>query len=392
MKNNMKFMYGLIALFILAGISYAATTITGSGITTTGDYDFNNFYSFGYDETDRNLSIDYSDSDNSSRIINVETTGRMSIYSDNAEGSESARLHFYKGNNRSIIEMTKPVSGGAVFDLNTGIMKDYFSIWSHTDNQDFIHTYRNNGIDFQTKDYDGTMSVKMMIAGGNQSGYTNTSGKGRVHMLTDLDMNANEINDVDYIKGDTLVSTGLNKYQINFFSNRLSMEAINGDNLTYYNVAAFDRENGITFNSDVNFGGKDLSNIGAVTNNLTIENTDLGNNILNIRRATGNNERAYMYVGDTYLWIYTQQDESTGLAGSMKFVLDGDADPQYEFSKSGEGNWMVINGSSVRVTRPIQFTEFNIPVCNSNNAGMMAYNATSNKHIGCNGSSWNNLY
>jgi len=34
MKNNMKFMYGLIALFILAGISYAATTITGSGITT----------------------------------------------------------------------------------------------------------------------------------------------------------------------------------------------------------------------------------------------------------------------------------------------------------------------------------------------------------------------
>ena len=52
---------------------------------------------------------------------------------------------------------------------------------------------------------------------------------------------------------------------------------------------------------------------------------------------------------------------------------------------------LYVNGD-INVTQTIKFNSYQYPACSSSAEGRLAYNFTSHKHVGCNGTAWNNLY
>jgi hypothetical protein len=148
-------------------------------------------------------------------------------------------------------------------------------------------------------------------------------------------------------------------------------------------------------------------NADSTSRNLLLHNDGQGENLrLN---SNGNGTGMVIFKGikplgadKSMMTIYNDQIETIS-RNLVEFKIDNSASTinllEIENDGSGKGIFLDQNGEGIGIEIDSESTTFaplilrsNNPPCNVNNEGGIYYNSTTNKHYGCNSTTWNALY
>ena len=397
MEKKYKIFFGILSILLLSILATATTTITGTGITTTNINSTQVYYGSGYNGFGNYSGI--------RALVSTATVTRTvcdsgcdyTLINTALKQAEFFRFHQYTIAVQSPYTAKESVFIGPTFvasdmaanDIGTGALR----LKGNCSN---INEIEINSVHIlSSKGHLNPLVECMKVTGSDPQTDENTSiavigTDDAIIQLINLSGSTAELGILSYSSGTSVAQIDLGssleygfmtKHNGRFhfepctttcFSNPVSSDynvigAVN--QYVYINNGGIDygfNINGATAGTSIAgpFRGQitDATNgiiygVNTTTRKFIVQNTDSGSEYLQLQRNSWDGESFKMYVDDTYTFLETTQDEAAGLAGSMRFTLDGDADPRYEF----------YIGASFPLFMNVSHTDFNTEVDLNNN-------------------------